>query len=112
MSWQARRSLTPSCSQANTTSVSRRHTFESDRAWFRFALEWTDPKTGEADPGPARLERPETIGMFRLLAELIAKSLDADRKLAATESAQVTERADAQLREQFIAVLDMICAHR
>ncbi len=23
------------------------HTFEGDRAWFRFALKWTDPKTGE-----------------------------------------------------------------
>jgi len=24
------------------------HTFEGNRAWFRFALKWTDPKTGEA----------------------------------------------------------------
>ena len=24
------------------------HTFEGDRAWFRFAFKWTDPKTGEA----------------------------------------------------------------
>ena len=23
------------------------HSFEGDRAWFRFAFEWTDPKTGE-----------------------------------------------------------------
>jgi hypothetical protein len=23
------------------------HTFEGDRAWFRFTLKWTDPKTGE-----------------------------------------------------------------
>jgi len=23
------------------------HTFEGDRAWFRFAFKWTDPKTGE-----------------------------------------------------------------
>jgi hypothetical protein len=23
------------------------HTFEGHRAWFRFALKWTDPKTGE-----------------------------------------------------------------
>jgi signal transduction histidine kinase len=57
------------------------------------------------DPRPARLKTPETIGMFRLFAELIAKSLDADRKLATTESALVEERADSQLREQFIAVL-------
>lgn len=24
------------------------HRFEGDRAWFRFAFKWTDPKTGEA----------------------------------------------------------------
>ncbi len=57
------------------------------------------------DPRPARLKTPEIIGMFRLFAELISKSLDAGRKLAATESALREERADAELREQFIAVL-------
>jgi signal transduction histidine kinase len=57
------------------------------------------------DPRPARLKRPETIGMFRLFADLIAKHLDAQRKLAATESALIEERADSELREQFIAVL-------
>src|ERR1700704_346323 len=57
------------------------------------------------DPRPARLETPETIGMFRLFAELIAKHLDADRKLAATESDLLEERAVSELREQFIAVL-------
>lgn len=57
------------------------------------------------DPRPARLSNPQTIGMFRLFAELIAKHLDADRKLAVTESALLEERADAELREQFIAVL-------
>lgn len=57
------------------------------------------------DPRPARLRTPETIGMFRLFAELIAKSLDGQRKLAVTESALLQERADAELREQFIAVL-------
>jgi hypothetical protein len=24
------------------------HSFEGDRAWFRFAFKWSDPKTGEA----------------------------------------------------------------
>ena len=24
------------------------HSFDGDRAWFRFAFKWTDPKTGEA----------------------------------------------------------------
>jgi len=57
------------------------------------------------DPRPARLKTPETIGMFRLFAELIAKNLDGQRKLAVTESALLQERADAELREQFIAVL-------
>jgi signal transduction histidine kinase len=57
------------------------------------------------DPRPARLKTPEAIGMFRLFAELIARNLDASRKLAATESALLREREDAELREQFIAVL-------
>jgi signal transduction histidine kinase len=57
------------------------------------------------DPRPARLTTPETIGMFRLFAELIAKHLDASQKLAATETALVEERAVSELREQFIAVL-------
>jgi signal transduction histidine kinase len=57
------------------------------------------------DPRPARLKTPETLGMFRLFAELIAKHLDAGRKLAATESALLEEREVAELREQFIAVL-------
>jgi signal transduction histidine kinase len=57
------------------------------------------------DPRPARLNRPEIIGMFRLFADLIAKHLDAERKLAVTQSALVEERTDSGLREQFIAVL-------
>jgi signal transduction histidine kinase len=57
------------------------------------------------DPRPARVDTPEIIGMFRLFAELIAKHLDADRRLAATQFALMEERAIAELREQFIAVL-------
>jgi signal transduction histidine kinase len=57
------------------------------------------------DPRPARLSAPEVTGMFKLFAELIGKHLDAARKLAATESALTEERAVAELREQFIAVL-------
>jgi signal transduction histidine kinase len=57
------------------------------------------------DPRPARLRNPETIGMFRLFAELIAKHLDADRKLARTESALRDELQVAEFREQFLAVL-------
>jgi len=57
------------------------------------------------DPRPARVNTPETIGMFRLFAELIAKHLDASRKLSATESDLRAERAEAELREQFMAIL-------
>lgn len=57
------------------------------------------------DPRPAKLNTPETLGMFRLFAELIAKNLDAERSLATTKSALIEERAVAELREQFIAVL-------
>jgi len=57
------------------------------------------------DPGPARLKTPEIIGMVRLFAELVAKELDAARKLAVTEAALREERGIAELREQFIAVL-------
>jgi GAF domain-containing protein len=57
------------------------------------------------DPRPARLRTPETIGMFRLFADLIAKHLDAQRKLAATESALLEERRVSEMREQFIAML-------
>jgi signal transduction histidine kinase len=57
------------------------------------------------DPRPARVDTPEIIGMFRLFAELIAKHLDADRRLAATQSALMEERAISEVREQFIAVL-------
>lgn len=57
------------------------------------------------DPRPARLRTPETMGMFRLFAELIAKHLDARSKLAETELALTEERTVADLRDQFIAVL-------
>src|SRR3954453_15829589 len=52
------------------------------------------------DPRPARLKNPETIGMFKLFSELIAKHLDAYRKLAATESALTEERAVAERRNK------------
>jgi signal transduction histidine kinase len=57
------------------------------------------------DPRPARLKTPEIVGMFRLFAELIARHLDGAREAAATESALAEERAAAELREQFMAVL-------
>jgi signal transduction histidine kinase len=57
------------------------------------------------DPRPARLANPETIGMFRLFADLIAFHLDAREQLATSESALLDARQSAELREQFIAVL-------
>jgi signal transduction histidine kinase len=57
------------------------------------------------DPRPARLNTPETIGMFKLFAELIAFHLDATEQLAASEATLSDERKVAELREQFIAVL-------
>jgi len=57
------------------------------------------------DPRPARVNTPETIGTFRLFAELIAFHLHADRRIADSEEALLNERETARLREQFIAVL-------
>jgi signal transduction histidine kinase len=57
------------------------------------------------DPKPARLKTPETIGMFKLFAELIAFHLAAHNKLASSEARLLDERKTAELREQFIAVL-------
>jgi signal transduction histidine kinase len=57
------------------------------------------------DPKPAKVNRPETIAMFQLFADLIALHLDAQERLAASEVALLDERRRAELREQFIAVL-------
>lgn len=57
------------------------------------------------DPAPAQLKNSKVIGMFKLFAELIAAHLDANAELSETQTALATERATAELREQFIAVL-------
>jgi signal transduction histidine kinase len=57
------------------------------------------------DPRPARLKTPETVGMFKLFADLIGFHLDARERLATSEAALLNERQAAELREQFIAVL-------
>ena len=57
------------------------------------------------DPRPARLTKPETLGMFRLFADLIGFHLDAQERIAGTEAALFDERQAADLREQFIALL-------
>lgn len=57
------------------------------------------------DPRPARLKTPETIGMFKLFAELIAFHLESAEKLALSEARLLAEKEASVLREQFIAVL-------
>jgi signal transduction histidine kinase len=57
------------------------------------------------DPKPVRVNTPETTGMFKLFADLIAFHLDAIEQLAISESKFLEERKTAELREQFIAIL-------
>lgn len=57
------------------------------------------------DPKPARLNTPETLGMFNLFAELIGFHLDAVERLSRSAEELRTEREASDLREQFIAVL-------
>ena len=57
------------------------------------------------DPKPAQVRTPETMGMFKLFADLIAQHMDTQDRLARSEAALLGERQAAQLREQFIAVL-------
>ena len=57
------------------------------------------------DPRPHRLKTPGVIGMFKLLAELIAFHIDSTDRLASSEASLLDERQAAELREQFIAVL-------
>ena len=57
------------------------------------------------DPKPARVNRLETIGMFKLFADLIALHLDGQERLNRTETARTNERQRAELQDQLIAVL-------
>jgi signal transduction histidine kinase len=57
------------------------------------------------DPRPAKLNRPEIIGLFKNFAQLIAFHLDAQERAARQDAALLGERETAELREQFIAVL-------
>ena len=57
------------------------------------------------DPHPARVNNPETIGTFKLFAELIATHLNAIDRLEQSEATLSSERKTSELREQFIAVL-------
>jgi signal transduction histidine kinase len=57
------------------------------------------------DPKPRNLRTPETIGMFKLFAELLAFHLDAADRVELSESQLALEKKTAEVREQFIAVL-------
>jgi len=57
------------------------------------------------DPSPARVNTPETLGMFEMFADLIGFHLDSQERLRLSEAALLDERHTAELREQFIAVL-------
>lgn len=57
------------------------------------------------DPRPRRLNTPETTGMFKLFADLIAFHLDAVDELQSRNASLSEERETSELREQFIAVL-------
>ncbi|MBA3773019.1 MAG: GAF domain-containing sensor histidine kinase [Ramlibacter sp.] len=57
------------------------------------------------DPRPARVSDPKIVDMFILFAELISLQLESETRQLAAESALRNERATAELREQFIAVL-------
>ncbi len=57
------------------------------------------------DPRPARLNNPETIGMFKLFAELISFHLNSIEQLQHAEATLLEEQKTAELREQFIAIL-------
>ena len=57
------------------------------------------------DPEPRKVDRPEIRQMFHLFAELIAQHLDVIERARKVEQALEAERREAELREQFIAVL-------
>jgi hypothetical protein len=57
------------------------------------------------DPRPNILSTPQTVGMVELFAELIARHLEAEERLANAEAALLSAHEGAELRDQFIAVL-------
>ncbi|MDM0023438.1 GAF domain-containing sensor histidine kinase [Variovorax saccharolyticus] len=57
------------------------------------------------DPRPRTVSDPRTVTMFKVFADLIALQLESEDHQIEVESALALERATADLREQFIAVL-------
>ncbi|RZL61463.1 MAG: GAF domain-containing sensor histidine kinase [Variovorax sp.] len=57
------------------------------------------------DPKPARVSDVRIVAMFTAFADLIARQLENEALQVSMETALTSERAAAELREQFIAVL-------
>lgn len=57
------------------------------------------------DPKPALVNNEKTINMFKLFAELIAFHLESVQNLTKTQKQLTEERNNAEIREQFIAIL-------
>jgi signal transduction histidine kinase len=57
------------------------------------------------DARPAKVSEPRVVRMFEVFASLIAMQLDNEMRQWSTEAQLTTERENAALREQFIAVL-------
>src|ERR1700689_1987037 len=57
------------------------------------------------DPRPARLNRPEVIGMFKNFAQLIAFHLDAQARAAKQDAALLDAQEAPKRRAQFVAIL-------
>lgn len=57
------------------------------------------------DPNPAKLNTPETIGMFKLFTDLISFHMNAIEQLSISEKNLLEEQETSELRDQFIAIL-------
>jgi signal transduction histidine kinase len=57
------------------------------------------------DPNPAKLNTTETVGMFKLFADLIAFHLNALEQIELTTTNLLEEQKTSELRDQFIAIL-------
>ena len=57
------------------------------------------------DPKPARINNAQIIGMFTLFADLIARHIEGQERVTASQTELANALALADLREQFIAVL-------
>ena len=57
------------------------------------------------DPHPKTISKPETVEVFKRFAELISMQLDSERRRENAEIKLMSELAQNELREHFIAVL-------